>query len=342
MANAHPSNVHPDDTRLEKDLSNHGINGNSGKSYDDNSGDPLTRLRTAGSINISPELFEKLYLSPESRVKGELRKTFGNPTPIALVGFILSLTPLSCDLMGWRGAGGNGAASTGKYLQKPLEIQPESHPNNLKTYTHNLEQGVFFFFGGLLMILGSVGEWIIGNTFPFVVFGTFGAFWAAFGATLVPWFNAYGAYVSDPILAAQQMGNPGNPAGLQVPAFNASFAFFLIFMGLICLIFLLCSLRTNVVFFIIFLTLVLAFACLSAAYFNLALVYENPMNTSAATRARRLVVAGGACAFVTSLAGWYIFLAIMLASLDFPVQVPVGDLSRVIKGKGEGGVREGV
>ena len=29
----------------------------------------------------------------------------------ALIGFVLSLTPLSCDLMGWRGAGGNGAAS---------------------------------------------------------------------------------------------------------------------------------------------------------------------------------------------------------------------------------------
>ena len=24
------------------------------------------------------------------------------------------------------------------------------------------------------MILGAVGEWIVGNTFPFVVFGTFG------------------------------------------------------------------------------------------------------------------------------------------------------------------------
>ena len=31
----------------------------------------------------------------------------------ALVGFLLSLTPLSCDLMGWRGAGGNGAADIG-------------------------------------------------------------------------------------------------------------------------------------------------------------------------------------------------------------------------------------
>ena len=32
----------------------------------------------------------------------------------------------------------------------------------------------YFFFGGLLMILGAIGEWIVGNTFPFVVFGTFG------------------------------------------------------------------------------------------------------------------------------------------------------------------------
>ena len=32
----------------------------------------------------------------------------------------------------------------------------------------------YFFFGGVLMILGAIGEWIVGNTFPFVVFGTFG------------------------------------------------------------------------------------------------------------------------------------------------------------------------
>lgn len=42
----------------------------------------LTKIRTAGSVSIPPELFEKLYLSPESRVKGDLRKTFGNPTPM--------------------------------------------------------------------------------------------------------------------------------------------------------------------------------------------------------------------------------------------------------------------
>lgn len=45
-------------------------------------GNALRKIKTAGSISISPELFEKLYLSPENRVKGDLRKTFGNPTPL--------------------------------------------------------------------------------------------------------------------------------------------------------------------------------------------------------------------------------------------------------------------
>jgi hypothetical protein len=44
--------------------------------------DALRRIRTAGSISIPPELFEKLYLSPQNAVKGELRKTFANPTPV--------------------------------------------------------------------------------------------------------------------------------------------------------------------------------------------------------------------------------------------------------------------
>jgi len=42
----------------------------------------LRKIRTTGSLSISPELFEKIYLSPQNKVAGELRKTFGNPTPL--------------------------------------------------------------------------------------------------------------------------------------------------------------------------------------------------------------------------------------------------------------------
>lgn len=39
-------------------------------------------LKRVESLSISPELFVKLYLSPENTVKGYLRKIFGNPTPL--------------------------------------------------------------------------------------------------------------------------------------------------------------------------------------------------------------------------------------------------------------------
>lgn len=42
----------------------------------------LNRARTTGNVSISAELFEKLYLSPKTAVKGDLRATFGNPTPV--------------------------------------------------------------------------------------------------------------------------------------------------------------------------------------------------------------------------------------------------------------------
>ena len=69
---------------LEKDFSNGygNMTGHQHLDKDHDSGTALQRIRTAGSISISPELFEKLYLSPENKVSGELRKTFGNPTPL--------------------------------------------------------------------------------------------------------------------------------------------------------------------------------------------------------------------------------------------------------------------
>jgi hypothetical protein len=43
----------------------------------------LNRMETAQSVSMSMEMFEKLYLAPESKVKGSLRRTFGNPTPLS-------------------------------------------------------------------------------------------------------------------------------------------------------------------------------------------------------------------------------------------------------------------
>lgn len=44
--------------------------------------DMLERVRTASTITIPPEIFEQMFLSPENKVKGQLRQTLANPTPI--------------------------------------------------------------------------------------------------------------------------------------------------------------------------------------------------------------------------------------------------------------------
>lgn len=45
----------------------------------------LDRVQTTGAISISPQLFEQLYLGPKNEVKGQLRQTLGNPTPIGMI-----------------------------------------------------------------------------------------------------------------------------------------------------------------------------------------------------------------------------------------------------------------
>jgi hypothetical protein len=72
----------------------------------------LHRYQTADSVllPIPRDAFEKLYLSPKTPNAGKLRSTFGNPTPISLMGFLLAAMPTAMLTMGWRGAGGNGGA----------------------------------------------------------------------------------------------------------------------------------------------------------------------------------------------------------------------------------------
>jgi succinate-acetate transporter protein len=177
------------------------------------------------------------------------------------------------------------------------------------------------------MTVGGFLEFILGNTFPFVVFISFGAFWLTFAATLTPSYFAYGAYAPTP--------TDPESAGLTTVGFTASFAFFLVFMGVLCFIYLICSLRTNVVFVVIFFSLTGTFCLLSGAYWQEANAFGNNNDAATLILAHNLQVAAGAFSFIASMAGWWIFFAIMLAALDFPFQIPVGDLSTLIKGYSE-------
>ncbi|CZT04240.1 related to Y.lipolytica GPR1 protein and Fun34p [Rhynchosporium graminicola] len=191
-------------------------------------------LKRTESLSISPELFEKLFLSPQTSVAGDLRSTFGNPTPLAIMGFAVALSPLSIEFMGWRGAGGTTATA-----------------------------GANWFFGGLLLVISGLLEFFLGNTFPSVVFirtytirHCYGAHSTAFAATFQPFFNTIAAFSTE---------------GTLPPKFAASFAFYALFMGLLSVIFLIFSLRTNVIFVIVFIGASLGFLLAAASFWTTAL-----------------------------------------------------------------------
>ena len=148
---------------------------------------------------------------------------------------------------------------------------------------------------------------VLGNTFPFVVFTTFGGFWVSY------------AILNDPMIAiAAAYSTTGNATeGAASPAFADGIAFYFVMWGILVFIYMLGSLRTNVTFVILFLTLSTAFFLLAAGYFRIGNGHDPTT----------LLKAGGACAFVTTLCGWWIMLALTLGSTGMPVPIPLGDLS---------------
>jgi len=97
-------------------------------------------------------------------------------------------------------------------------------------------------------------------------------------------------------------------------------------MGILSFIFLICSLRTNAVFVVIFIGAMLGFALAAAAFWCLA--------EGKAVGATLLVATGGSF-FVAAMAGWYLLGAIMFVVMDLPIRLPVFDLSTVIKGRSQ-------
>lgn len=85
---------------------------NISEKHETSTAEMLRRIQTAESVllPIPRDAFEKLYLNPKTPTSGNLQRTFGNPTPISLLGFLLAATPAAMITMGWRGAGGNGGA----------------------------------------------------------------------------------------------------------------------------------------------------------------------------------------------------------------------------------------
>ncbi|KAK1764304.1 GPR1/FUN34/yaaH family-domain-containing protein [Phialemonium atrogriseum] len=186
--------------------------------------------RTTTGVTMSPELFEKLYLTPKVPHAGDYNKRFANPTALGFVGFVISTFTFSTVLMGWGGASG---------------LTPVA--------------GIFFFVGPVLLVFSMVFEWIMGNFFPMMVMGLFAVFWLSFGLLQLPTLGLATPYATE-----------ADPSGMASPEYNATVAMYLLIWGFALFTFFIFTTKINAVFAMIFLLVSSAAWVLAGAYWKVS------------------------------------------------------------------------
>lgn len=251
---------------------------------------PLSHTVSAGAISISPELFEKLYLTPKVPHAGDAIKRFANPTPLGFVGFVISTMTFAMVLMGWGGASG---------------LSPVV--------------GIFFFTGPLLLTLTTIFEFILGNFFPMMVCGLFAVFWLSFGVLQLPTLGLATPYATTTTASSSVTSTAAAVEGMASKQYNAVIALYLLVWGFALFTFFIFTLKTNTVFALIFLFVTLGAWVLSGAYWK--------VSTGDYDSASKLQKTGGALLFVVGCLGWYMTFVMMAAEMRLAITLPVGDLS---------------
>ena len=114
-------------------------------------------------------------------------------------------------------------------------------------------------------------------------------------------------------------------------------------MAILCTFYTIAAVRTNIALFSILLLLVpccklnrlspttltnlVIVSCLAAAFFA--------VSQGKGDLALKCQHAGAGVLFAISLIGWYMFGCLILMSVDFPIMLPLGDLSTIIRGKSD-------
>lgn len=171
----------------------------------------------------------------------------------------------------------------------------------------NLVVAAAYGYGGLVQLLAGMWEMAVGNTFGATALSSYGGFWISFAIVLTPGgFNI-----------VSSLGGPTNPLFLD------SFGFFLMGWFIFTFLLLICTLRSTVAFFLLFLTLDLAFMCLGIGY--LARVDGAPRITA--------IKAGGGFGILAAFLAWYNALAGIADSSNSFFVIPVAHFPWSDKGR---------
>lgn len=157
----------------------------------------------------------------------------------------------SMVLMGWGGASGFTPIASVQCI-----ILTNKKSQSLQTHF----SGMFLFVGPVLLTLGTIFEWIMGNFLSMMIQALFCVFWLSFGLLQLPTLGLAAAYSPD-----------GDAAqGAKAPEFNAVLAIYLLVWGFALFTFFILTLKTNLVFAMTFLLVSTASWVLSGAYWRTA------------------------------------------------------------------------
>jgi succinate-acetate transporter protein len=144
--------------------------------------------------------------------------------------------------------------------------------------------GSWHFIGGIALNIAGLAEFVLGNTFSFVVFIIYGCHW----------LNQ--AYTGDP---SHALVRAYGPDGAISKAWNSGQGNYFVVLALVAFVFLLGSLRTNVPFVIIFFTLIIFFGFYATTSYR---VGRDPIPDGLADAAQLLKIGSG-FGFVAAVMG---------------------------------------
>ncbi|KAK4241152.1 GPR1/FUN34/yaaH family-domain-containing protein [Achaetomium macrosporum] len=186
-------------------------------------------------------------------------RKFANPAPLGLSAFALTTFVLSCVNLNARGVN-----------------------------VPNIAVPLAFGYGGLVQLLAGMWEMAVGNTFGATALSSYGGFWIAYGILLTPNWNIIGAGGPYQTEAAK---------AIDPKMATSAVGFFLTGWFIFTTILLLCTLRSTVMFFLLFFTLDLAFLMLACGE------YANNNNNMEASL--KLTQAGGGFGMIAAFLAWY-------------------------------------
>ncbi|KAL1974421.1 hypothetical protein VTN31DRAFT_4625 [Thermomyces dupontii] len=169
----------------------------------------------------------------------------------------------------------------------------------------NIVIGLAFGYGGLVQLLAGMWEMAVGNTFGATALSSYGGFWIAFAIVLTPGgFQIAESYESSKM-------------------FNDALGLFLFGWFIFTTILLLCTLRSTVAFFLLFLTLDIAFLLLAIGH----VIQDNGKPKTS------IIKAGGLFALLAAFLAWYNALAGIADSSNSFFIIPVAHFPWSEKGR---------